>query len=89
VNKNKLSAAAKKAWKTRQKKYGKSGMRKHAGDLMAPAKEPVVYTVEKGKVVEHKGLYRGSPATLYGSLWEAQQVAKYGPKWYMRKRRKD
>jgi spore germination cell wall hydrolase CwlJ-like protein len=85
VNKNKLSAAAKKAWKTRQKKYGKSGMKKHKGGLIEPAKEHTVYTVENGKVIPHKEPFiPKKPTRLYYSLWEAKQVAKHGPNWFMR-----
>jgi len=73
-----MSSAAKKAWRTRQKKYGKSGMKKHK-TLLRPVKEYTVYTVEEGKVIPHKEPFTPKkPTTLYYSTGEAQEVAKRG-----------
>lgn len=80
----KLSEAAKKAWATRRKKYGKGGLRKSKVHYKKP-KSYEVYTVEKGKVIAHtEPFIPKKPCKLYKSRLEAELVAKYGPDWYMK-----
>jgi hypothetical protein len=49
-----------------------------------------VFIIKDGKVLTMKQseVREYGPCTVYGSSWEAEQVAKYGPKWYLNKERK-
>jgi hypothetical protein len=74
------SSAAKKAWATRRKKNPKKWRKRGP----AGRSDPDVFLVRDGKVVTVKESSIRGPATIYYSTFEAEQVAKHGPKWFMK-----
>ena len=78
-------SAAKKAWRTRRKKNPKKWKKREAGGTT----DHLCYIVQNGKVhaVKESTIPKGKKQTIFYSSFEAEQVAKNGPQWFLRKRR--
>jgi len=71
---SKLSSAAKKAWATRRKKNPKKWRKRKPPKFTGT---PLTEEEKKAKPGE----------TIYYSTWEKEMVKKYGPKWFLKKRK--
>jgi hypothetical protein len=78
-------SAASKAWETRRlnavKKGGGIAIKKQSKFNLSPS-DPTVYVVQGDKVVSIKTSAVTTPQMLYGSMFEATMVARFGPNWW-------
>jgi len=82
-----MSSAAKKAWATRRKKSPKKWGKREK--WVGRRTDAMCYVVKNGEVVATKesALPRGKAQTVYYSTFEAEQAAKHGPQWFLKKKK--